>query len=142
MKNLFLILVLSTAFQSCRTDNCNAVSNFEIGELLLTSAREKSYDYCELLEKAVNKDQEAIKKLSLLEFDGAVGYDHGYVLVKLIETIGENNYLTAIQKVSNEEKGFIEGYLDVGLEYGNFEQYQGKQLKEVFPTLYNYLTRK
>lgn len=142
MQHYFFILILLVILQSCTPDKCDSISNFEVGELLLISSKEKSYNYCNLLENAVKKDQKAIKRISLLEFDGSVGYDHGYVLVKLIDTIGENEYLEAIQNISTKEKRFIEGYLDVGLEYGNIKEFQGKPLKKVFPEIYNFLTTK
>ena len=137
-----LVLILLVALQSCNSEKCNSVSNFDVGELLLISSKEKSYNYCELLENAIKKDQEAIIKISLLQFDGSAGYDHGYVLVKLIDTIGENEYLKAIQNIYNKEKGFIEGYLDVGLEYGNIKKFQEQSLEKAFPKIYTFLTTK
>ncbi len=139
IKFIFLVFVLSYLF-SC-SERCPSVRDFNVGEILLISAESKSYSYCDLLENSVEKDHDAILKISLLEFDGSVGYDHGYVLVKLIDTIGENEYIKATQNISNKEKGLIKDYLDAGLEYGNIKKFQKQSLEKVFPCVYNFLSK-
>ncbi|MFA7327860.1 MAG: hypothetical protein WC121_14430 [Candidatus Kapaibacterium sp.] len=137
----FIIIILLFTLQSCRSDKCNSVNEINVGELLLITSNEKSYNYCELLENALEKDQKAILNLSLLEFNGSVSYDHGYVLIMLIDRIGEVEYLKAIKYISNNDRSFIEEYLDAGFEYGDISKYQGQSLKKVFPEIYRFLNQ-
>jgi hypothetical protein len=79
--------------------SCNnkcIVDNIEVSELLSTVAKEKSIDYCDLLKTTLIGNKDAIKKLSLLEFNDAVGYDHGAVIVDLIIALGETEYIKSV----------------------------------------------
>lgn len=129
----FLLLLVNSCSNKC------VVDNIEVSELLGTVAKEKSIDYCELLKVALTGDKNAIKKLSLLEFDNAVGYDHGAVIVDLITAIGETEYIKAISTTNREQKNLIHSYIDVGLEYGNNSLIKEKDFKSAFPDLYVFL---
>jgi len=128
----FLLLLAISCNNKC------IVNNIEVSELLGTVAKEKSIDYCKLLKTALTDDKSAIKKLSLLEFDNAAGYDHGVVIVDLITVVGEAEYMKAISTANKEQKILINSYINVGLEYGN-HHLQGKDFKNVFPDLYVFL---
>ncbi|WP_152537511.1 hypothetical protein, partial [Aquimarina pacifica] len=69
------------------------------------------------------------KKIKINKSDPA-GYDHGYVLVRLIEKIGKKEYLKAFEGLSLEEKKNILSYLREGLKYGGNKVYQYKKLDE------------
>ena len=134
--------IIAVSFLLLLANSCNnkcIVDNIEVSELLSTVAKEKSIDYCELLKVALTGDKNAIKKLSLLEFDNAVGYDHGEVIVDLITAIGEAKYIKAIETTNVEQKNLINSYVDVGLEYGNNSLIKGKDFKTAFPVLYIFL---
>jgi hypothetical protein len=99
--------------------------------------------YCKLLKKAIDGNQEDIKKIMLLDFSGAgaAGYDHGDVLVKLIDRLGEETIISSLgNQLTKKEKREIESYIAVGLEYGN-NPHQGKNPDEAFPFLYEYLLK-
>ena len=99
--------------------------------------------YCKLLKKAIDGNQEDIKKIMLLDFSGAgaAGYDHGDVLVKLIDRLGEEAIISSLgNQLTKKEKRGIESYIAVGLEYGN-NPHQGKNPDEAFPFLYEYLLK-
>lgn len=129
----FLLLLVNSCSNKC------VVDNIEVSELLGTVAKEKSIDYCGLLKVALTGDKNAVKKLSLLEFDNAVGYEHGEVIVDLITAIGETEYIKAISTANKEQKNLINSYIDVGLEYGNNPLVKGKNFKSAFPDLYVFL---
>ncbi|MDY3529838.1 hypothetical protein PG593_08625 [Riemerella anatipestifer] len=134
--------IIAISFLFLHTNSCNnkcIVDNIEVSELLGTVAKERSIDYCKLLKVALTGDKNAIKKLSLLEFDNAVGYDHGEVIVDLITVIGESEYIKAISTVNRDQKKIINSYIDVGLEYGNNPLLKGKNCKNAFPNLYVFL---
>ncbi|HBT73482.1 MAG TPA: hypothetical protein DEB37_14905 [Lysinibacillus sp.] len=131
------ILLLFLLVNSC-SNKC-VVAGIEVSELLGTAAKEKSIDYCGLLKVALSGDKNAVKKLSLLEFGNAVGYEHGEVIVDLITVIGETEYIKAISTANKEQKNLINSYIDVGLEYGNNPLLKGNDFKSAFPDLYVFL---
>lgn len=100
-KIIFLHMLL--LFVNSCSNKC-VVGNIEVSEALGTVAKEKSIDYCELLKAALAGDKNAIKKISLLEFDNAIGYDHGAVIVDLIIAIGEREYIKTISTVNSKQK--------------------------------------
>lgn len=139
---IIAIAILLLIVSSCTDNSCSDVANINVSELLIVSSNEQSYNYCELLTKAVKKDAKSVKMLSLLEFSDAVGYDHGSVIVDLILLIGEETYIDAIKDITPKEKSIIEAYVDVGLEYGNNQALKGQSLKVTFPILYSFLNDK
>lgn len=99
--------------------------------------------YCKLLKKAIDGNQEDIKKIMLLDFSGAgaAGYDHGDVLVKLIDRLGEETIISSLgSQLTKDEKREIEANIVVGLEYGS-NPHQGQNLERVFPLFYEYLIK-
>lgn len=131
----FLLMLINSCSNKCIVDN------IEVSELLSTVAKEKSIDYCEILRTALAGDKNAIKKLSLLEFNDAVGYDHGAVIVDLIIELGETEYIKSISAISEEQKNLINTYVDVGLSYGNNSLIKEKDFKSTFPDLYIFLKK-
>ena len=101
------------------------------------------FSYCKLLKKAINGNQEDIKKLMLLDFShsGEASYDHGDVLVKLIDCLGEETIISSLgSQLTMEKKREIEAYITVGLEYGS-NPHHGQNPEEAFPLLYEYLQK-
>ncbi len=131
----FVIAFLLLLLFSCKRSSCTDETGIHVSELLLITAGKQSYEYCELLRKAVKNDKASIKTLSLLEFNDAAGYDHGSVIVDLILLIGEENYVDAVKEANSKEKSTIEAYIDVGLEYGNNPDFKSQSLNSAFPTL-------
>ncbi|MFD2036344.1 hypothetical protein ACFSKL_16185 [Belliella marina] len=125
---------------SCKNECKN--SEIEVSELLEISANERSIDYCGILVKAINGDEKSIKELSLLDFQNAVGYDHGTVIVGLIINVGEMNFIEAIYGINAEQKNMIKAYVDIGLEYGYIRnQITTKETETEFPILHEFLIR-
>ena len=110
-------------------------------ELRIATDDYHGISYCELLNKAIEGDQKDIKKLMLLDFSGAgaASYDHGDVIVKLIDRLGEDTIISSLgNQLTKKEKGSIEAYISVGLEYGN-NPHHGQTLESVFPLINQYL---
>ncbi|MBO4721322.1 MAG: hypothetical protein J5629_00135 [Muribaculaceae bacterium] len=92
-------------------------------------------NYCNLLDKAIDGDNKSIRELSLLDYsgDGEPAYDHGNVLVKLIDCIGEKKFISALgNNLSTKERNAIRGCLLVGLEYGD-NKHIGQTINDAFP---------
>lgn len=128
--------LLLSIFMACNS-KCN-LNGISASELLMTNAEERNIDYCDILTLASSNDKSAIKQISLLEFENAVGYDHGIVLVKLIEKVGERNYIEGIKGLSAEQLNKVKSYLEVGIEYGDTNREQ--EFKKRFPQLFAFLT--
>jgi hypothetical protein len=138
MNRIKIIVVgfLLVTFAACKP-KCE-VKGISVSELLMTNAEERNIDYCGILSLASSNDKSAIKQISLLEFENAVGYDHGIVLVELIEKIGENNFIVGIKKLTIGERNRVKSYLEVGIEYGETDGEH--DLKKRFPKLFDVLT--
>jgi len=115
------------------------VNGIYVSGLLLAVSEYEHIDYCKLLKKAIKKDSTSIRIFTLLEIYDAASYDHGEVIVDLIGIIGEDNFLQALATINNREKAWVEGSIEVGLEYGDNPKYKGKRLKEAFPKIYKFL---
>ncbi len=110
-------------------------------ELRIVTDDYHGISYCKLLNKAMEGNQEDIRKLMLLDFSaaGAASYDHGDVIVKLIDRLGEDTIISSLgNQLTKKEKGSIEAYISVGLEYGN-NPHHGQTLESVFPLINQYL---
>lgn len=135
MKKIFLI-VLYICFTSCGPKEINGI---EVSELLLTISKEQNIDYCKLLNKALKGDESSIRQLVLLKFYDSAGYDHGAVVVDLIELIGEDKFIHSLTTINNDQKKWIKDYIKVGLEYGNNNHLKTQTIKEAFPKIYQFL---
>lgn len=112
-------------------------------ELRIATDDYHGISYCKLLKKAIDGNQEDIKKIMQLDFSGAgaAGYDHGDVLVKLIDRLGEETIISYLgSQLTKDEKREIEANIVVGLEYGS-NPHQGQNLERVFPLFYEYLIK-
>ncbi len=127
---IIMIIIICTFTIGC--NNCDQVQGIKISELL---NRQIDDSYRELLDNAVKLDKEAIVKISTYKISDAAGYDHGYVLVRLIEKIGEEEYFKGFENLSLKEKKSVLSYLKAGLENGGNKIYQYKKIDEIFPIL-------
>ncbi|WP_299610448.1 hypothetical protein [uncultured Aquimarina sp.] len=131
-KYKFVIIIIVVCSLSISCNNCDQVQGIEISELL---NRQIDDSYCEILDNAINLDKKSIVKISRYKISDAAGYDHGYVLVRLIEKIGEEEYFNGFQNLSLNEKKSVLSYLKAGLENGGNKIYKFKKLDEIFPIL-------
>jgi hypothetical protein len=142
MKKVFVTKFLLFAVLSVCFTNCNrskSVNGIVVSELLIIVSNGQGINYCKLLEKAINGDIGSIKQLSLLEFYDGIGYDHGSVIVDLIEIIGEDKFIQSLSTINKKQKQVIEGYIEAGLEYGNNPNIKSQTIKEAFPKIYTFL---
>ncbi len=116
VKNFMLYSISLICFVCCKG---KVIRGIYVSESLLIVSEEQGIDYCKLLSKAVNGDDVSIMQLSILEFYESVGYDHGTVIVDLIEQIGENKFVHSFKIASTEQKNLVKRYIEAGLEYGN-----------------------
>ena len=135
---LFIILLIFLSV-GCKSENVQGVI---IGDtLLIHQSYLENQELKELIIKSLNKNEEAILKLKDVPNGGAAGsYELGYIITQIIYKIGEDDFYKIISSLSPEEiKGF-EGYIQVGLEYGD-NNHNGvmdyKKMNQEFPKLYS-----
>lgn len=134
-----LVISLSTLLFSCE-DTCE-VAEIKVSKLLIEQSSNQPYNYCGLLEGAVDNKPDSIRLLSLLEiFDGA-SYDHGTVLIDVIGKVGESNYVYALNKITPKQKRLVLGYLYAGVEYHYDNSIAKKNLQEIYPKVFEFLTK-
>ena len=136
IERILLSIVVFMCFTCCGTKVINGI---EVSELLLIASKEQNIDYCKLLNEAFEGNDSSIRKLVLLKFYDGAGYDHGAVVVDLIELIGEDKFIYSLTTINDEQKKWIIGYIEVGLEYGNNLNLQPQTFKEAFPKVYDFL---
>lgn len=136
IKNFMFYTIPLICFVGC---GGKVINGIDVSESLLVVSDEQGIDYCELLSKAVNGDDVSIMQLSILKFYESFGYDHGAVIVDLIEQIGENKFIHSLRMTSAEQKEMINWYIEAGLEYGNNPSLQDNAFEEVFPRIYFFL---
>lgn len=142
MKNVFLatffsVIVMSMCFISCIRHE--VVNGIVVSELLNSAAEKQNVNYSKLLKKAIEGDENSIKQLVLLNFYDASGYDHGAVIVDLIEIIGEDKFIESLSLINYEQKQNVKAYIEVGLEYGNNEKIKANTIEMAYPKIFTFL---
>lgn len=130
-------LVAALTVTSCMQKNCG--TNIEIPESVLRIANEYNYDYCNLLKMSQARDQKAIRQFSLLHFSDGVSYEHGAVLIDLLDQLSENYYLNTIQSFSKDQRIVVYSSLAAGLDCTQNPKFTRKSFKDAFPELYSFL---
>ena len=133
IKKFMLYSILLICFVRC---DGKLISGIYVSESLLIVSEEQGIDYCKLLSKAVNGDDVSIVQLSILKIYESAGYDHGAVIVDLIERIGEDKFIHSLKIGSAEQINLVKRCIEAGIEYGNNPSLHGKAFKEVFPKVY------
>ena len=106
---------------------------------MLEIASEQGCDYEGKLRKALEGDQECIRIFATIRFfDGEWGYDHGRILIDMIERIGEDAFLSAIENCAEDEKCAIVQNIWVGFLYGRDN---GVTLSSIFPKISDFIDK-
>ncbi|CAN5420768.1 hypothetical protein BH20BAC1_BH20BAC1_01240 [soil metagenome] len=133
--NRYLIGFILTVFMtSCNRDNCSKNVGFKVDYHLFSKINIDGDTYCNLVNKALKGDVDPIRQLSKIKvYDGA-SYQHGAILIEVIDKISEQEYLNIIQILNNKEKKHIYySVLAAGLEYTSNPKYMGKSIENAFP---------
>lgn len=115
-----IIMLLSIVSCFSISEDGENVGTIHISSVLQVQTHDKSVflDYGKLLKKAIEGTPNDLKSFCLMDFDAAAFYDHGGVLVCLIDSIGEKSFIKAIQIMDYSERCLLRAYLRAGLEYG------------------------
>jgi hypothetical protein len=135
MKKKIYFITLFLFVLSCNSDkNINGIiiPNNMI-DYLYTNNYES--DYINTLKLALEKNNDAIVKFSILNFDSSVGMEHGEILLNLIKSIGEKNYVNAVKNCSAIQKQIIKENIENGIEWSVDSNFKDKNLSDIYPAL-------
>ena len=135
-KSIAYILLAAFLVGSCSQNNCESRFDFKLSSQLLAKASDKDYSYCNLIEQSLNGKSEAIKNLSLLSFDAGFAYEHGAVLIEVIDSIGEDEYARLIMELPEEERKEVFYSLRAGFDFTQNSNYKNSNFEKSFPELY------
>lgn len=142
MKNIFIVIFFLAAVMSIFFISCSrheVVNGIVVSELLKSASKKQNVDYVGLLKDAAEGSEKSIKQLALLRFYDASGYDHGAVIVDLIEIIGEDKFIKSLFQINQEQKHNVKAYIEVGLEYGNNVNIGAETIETAYPKIFTFL---
>ncbi len=122
------------------------INGIVMGETFIenqTYKENKSLDT--IIQKTLKGDYNSLRRLNHFPCgEGAGCYDKGYIITQIIYKLGEDNFSKMVNKLDQKELYGMEGYIDVGLEYGD-NNFDGKIdnliFKNEFPKLYKTLKK-
>ena len=96
-----LFFMTITLFLSCNKNKLSIPNTLE--ENLKNKSEYRQYVH--LVNKSLKKDTLALKEIMLISniYDGA-GYEHGYILIGIMERIGDHDFNKALLRLNNPQK--------------------------------------
>ena len=130
MKKKLAFILICLAILGCKNKE---VQGIIIGDtLLVLQSYSENKELCHLIERALNKDSEALVGLINFPCGGAAGcYDVGYIVSQLVYRIGEHEFIQMTSKLTKQQQIEIRNYIEVGLEYGH----NNLKIEHEFPEL-------
>ncbi|PJZ64919.1 hypothetical protein CH371_15570 [Leptospira wolffii] len=139
IKVSFFVIVAS-GFFSCNFDTCSKNLGFELDYHLFDKIYVNGDTYCAIVNKSLSGDAKKISDLSsIVVYDGAV-YQHGAVLVEVIDRISEQAYWESIK--NTPKKRHICRSIMAGLEYTENPKYSAYSRKSNIESAFPFLSEK
>jgi hypothetical protein len=136
MRRIFIISIISLFFYSCNTDNCSDKLGFKLDYHLFDDIKMNGKSYCDLVNGALNGDKECVLELSKINVGDFASYQHGAVIIEVINKLTESEYLKIINRLDDKEKRAIYySYVWAGLEFTPNPKFRKKHIEGAFPEL-------
>lgn len=136
MRRIFVISAIALLLYSCNTDNCSEKLGFKLDYHLFDDINVNGKSYCDLVNEAMKGDKECVLELSEVSVGDFASYQHGAVLIEIIDKISESEYLNIINQLDNKERRAIYySYIWAGLEFTPNPKYKKKHIEIAFPEL-------
>ena len=135
MKKIFILSIITLLFCFCSKDRCSEEIGFKLDYHLFNKINVKGQSYCDIIKKSLNGEKEAIIDLSKVKVSDGASYQHGAVLIIVIDKLSESKYLEYISDLNQEEKSTIYYAIWAGLDFTNNQNYEGKRIEQAFPEL-------
>lgn len=139
MKKIVVISIILLFLCSCNTDNCSKKLGFELDYHLFDRINIGGKSYCDLVNGAMSGSNEYILDLSKVDIGDFASYQHGAVLIEIIDKISESEYLKLINQLNDKEKKNIYYKIWAGLEFTPNPKYKKKHIEIAFPELTKHL---
>jgi hypothetical protein len=145
MMNRIYIIIITIIFVSCNIDNCSKKLKYtKLNYYLFSNININGDTYCDLVNKSLLGNKKSIVNLSKIAvYDGAV-YEHGAVLLEVIDKISETEYVNIIihEQLTKNERRYLLNNLSAGLDYTKNEKwYQFSSINDLYPSIYKILSR-
>jgi hypothetical protein len=107
--------------------SCNKEPKIPIPNTLEIALGNNYSGYVMNMNNAFEKDSTAMLNLLKIDYihDGG-GYDHGYILFKLMKIYGDKKYSVILKKLSKNDLGQVSQYFEVGLDSNDKEREEMK----------------
>lgn len=133
-KKVVCVIIMLSAF-SCRTNNCSDVLGFQLDTHLFDSIDVDGKSYCDLINEAMNGERKSVIELSLINIYDFASYQHGAVLIEVINKLSEVEYLRIINQLEREKIKTIYYYVKAGLDFTPNQKYKNKSIETLFPEM-------
>jgi hypothetical protein len=135
VKRMFFLIVIAVSSVSCIRPALIIPDNLEI-----KLRDKKSYHhYVKLVNRAMAKDTIALRELLMMNDIGdAASYEHGDILIQLLENLGDEHYSKVLSSIPTKQKEvFLQSYFEAGMDIRKSEY--KIQIDKEYPITFNEL---
>jgi len=133
MKKIAYYILTIVILNSCIRNNCNNIIDIKIVSSLTDN-------YCELVQNSLVRDKNSFRELLLLEVDDDYIFEHGEVILQLINSNGEEFTIELLRDFDRVQKFRLRVYIGAGLQITDINKFEGQSFKSLFPKLNKVLT--
>ena len=113
MRN-FKFFIVALILVSCNRDDCSDKLDYHLFE----SIKVDGNDYCDLVLLSLENDKNSVINISKVDLSDFASYQHGAVLINVIEKYGEDRYIKDVfNDLSNEKRNLVIASLKAGVEF-------------------------
>ena len=135
-RRIVILLIASLFLCSCNLDTCSKRLGFTLSYYAFSSVKIDGSTYCELVNQSLDGNEKAIINLSKVNVHDGAGYEHGAVLIEVIDRISEEKYVGLLKdSFKTQDIGKVFAYLRAGLDFTDNPKYNRKKVEEAFPLL-------
>ena len=135
-ETLLLSFILTIILFSCNKDNCSSKLGFTLSYNLFDKINVNGDSYCSLVNKSLNLDEESILSMCKLKFNSGASYEHGAVIIEIIDKVSEEKFISIYRKLSITERKYLyNSIIFAGLEFTLNNKYKGFHISKAFPLL-------
>lgn len=142
-----LVLAASLFATVACNKTCKHAAGVELDEHLFSDVVIDGRPYCATVNAALLGDSSAIKELSVYaRFDGVAAYQHGAVLIEIVNTIHEDRYLKVLGDLSPYESTSLANSLEAGIDYADTLRTTSgctkRSLECIYPLVHSYIAHR
>ena len=137
---LFLFPILFLLLSACSSENsCAEADGIYVSDTLKKQAAKTGFAYCNILSKALQKDEKALLQLIRFAYktDDASAVDHGTAFAELSIKLGDDFMLNYLKKQLPEHRLLVAKMYDAAMEFGDPAMEIDKKLTRSFVLLMN-----